>query len=246
MASAGIGAEVEGFHAVAAATSAGRVRELLVERRRLDDDRYSELVSAVSAAGGTVTEVDDVRIEATTAAPQGVLARCKPIPPTPLQAAIEATTPTALVVLDHIEDPRNVGAIARSAVAAGIGALVISQDRSAPLGATTFKAAAGALETLPVAVVRSVADAVRSLEKADVWTVGLDGSGTHSLFGLELLASPVALVVGAEGRGLSRLVRDRVSVVARLPMVGAVESLNASVAASLAMFEVARMRGLTA
>ncbi len=124
-----------------------------------------------------------------------------------------------------------------------MGGLVVAADRAAPLGATAFKAAAGALERLPVVVVTSVADAVRRLEDLGVWTVALDGHADRSLLGLDLLTEPVALVVGAEGAGLSRLVAERVSVLARLPLAGDVESLNASVAASLAMYELARVRG---
>ncbi len=243
MASAGIGTDVEGFHAVAAAAAAGRVHELLVESGRLRDERYGGVVAAVDASGGRVDRVDDVRDHAVTSAPQGLVARCRPIAPVTLEQAIAATSPTSILALDHVEDPRNVGAIARSALAAGIGALVVAADRAAPLGASAFKAAAGTLESLPVAVVKSIADAVRRLEKADVWTIGLDGTAERSLFELDLLAQPMALVIGAEGRGLSRLVGDRVSVRARLPMAGPVESLNASVAASLAVFEVARVRG---
>lgn len=243
MVHAGIGADVEGFHAVAAAAMAGRVRELHIEPRRFREERFRELAKRVEASGGRVVEVDDVRAGSATSAPQGVVARCRPIETARLDDAIAATTPSALVVLDRIGDDRNVGAVARSAVAAGVGALVVSSDRAAPLGASAFKAAAGALETLPVVEVASVADAVRRLELSGVWTVGLDGTGDRSLFGLELLAEPVALVIGAEGKGLSRLVAERVSVVARMPMVGEIESLNASVAASLAMYELARVRG---
>ena len=243
MAHAGIGADVEGFHAVAAAAENRRVRELLIETNRLRDGRYAKVAAMVESHGGRIIEVDDARESAVTTAPQGLVARCAPLATLGLDEAIDTATPAAIVALDHIEDPRNVGAIARSAVAAGMGALVVSTDRAAPLSASAFKAAAGTLEALPVAVVSSIAESVRRLEKAGVWTVGLDASGDRSLFGLDLLAEPVALVVGGEDIGLSRLVADRVSVVAALPMVGGVESLNASVAASLAVFEVARVRG---
>ncbi len=243
MAPAGIGADVEGLHAVGAAVAAGRVERLIVERTRVSDQRAAVFAEDVRGRGGIVELVDDVRPFAVTTAPQGVVARCRPIVPVGLDDAMAAVDPAALVILDHVEDPRNVGAIARSAVAAGIGALVVSLDRAAPLGASAFKAAAGALEVLPVAVIRSVADAVRLLEDRNVWTVGLDGSSDRSLLGLDLLEEPVALVIGAEGRGLSRLVGDRVSVKVRVPMLGGVQSLNASVAASLAMFELARARG---
>ncbi len=139
-------------------------------------------------------------------------------------------------------DPHNVGAIARSAAAAGATGLVVPVRRAAPLGATAFKAAAGALERLPVCLESSTADAVLRLRKLGVWNVGLSAAGDQSVFGLELLSEPVAIVVGAEGKGLSRLTAERLDVHARIPMVAGNESLNASVAAALAVYEIARMR----
>ncbi|MFQ5948021.1 MAG: TrmH family RNA methyltransferase, partial [Acidimicrobiia bacterium] len=127
-------------------------------------------------------------------------------------------------------------------LAAGVRALVVPTRRAAPLGATAFKAAAGALEQVRVAAVSSVAAAVGQLARLGVWTVGLAADGDRSLFGLPLLEEPVALVVGSEGRGLGRLVKARVSVRARIPLAGPVESLNASVAAALALYELARAR----
>src|SRR5690606_33608686 len=138
--------------------------------------------------------------------------------------------------------PHNVGAIARSAVAAGISALVLSDRRSAPLSGATFKAAAGALEHLRVAVVGSIAESVTRLSRLGLWTVGLEGGAAESLFSLEILAQPTALVVGGEGGGLSRLVADRVDLRVSIPIAGPVESLNASVAAALAAFELYRVR----
>lgn len=241
MARPGIGNSVEGVHAVTAALAAGRVERLTVERSRLES---LEAMLATARRLGVDTEiVADVRRDAATDAPQGVVARCRPIPFVSLEAVVAATAPTAVLVLDHLEDPRNVGALARSAVAAGIGGLVIPEHRAAPLEATAFKAAAGAFEHLAVAEVSSIANAVDALKRLQVWTVGLDAGGRQSLFGFALLAEPVAIVVGAEGSGLSRLVRERVDVVASIPIRGPVESLNASVAAALAVFEVARVRG---
>ena len=240
MAPVGIGDRVEGVHAVAAAVAAGRVRRLYVERSRIDV--LEDIVSAARDAGATVDVVHDVRPTATTSTPQGVVAECRPLKTLSLDDAIAATTPASLILLDHLEDPRNVGAVARSALAAGIGALVVSRHRSAPLSASAFKAAAGALEHLAVCEVSSIAAAVDDLKKREVWTVGLDAGGDRSLFGLDLLTEPVGVVIGAEGAGLSRLVRDRVDLVASIPLAPAVESLNASVAAALAVFEVMRQR----
>jgi len=243
MAHAGIGADLEGIHAVEAALDTGRVTDLVVEQRRIEKADIERLIAKAEASGASVSVVDDVRVLATTHAPQGVVARATPIPVARLEDAVASVDVPALLVLDHVEDPRNIGAAARSALATGMTALVVSHHRSAPIGATAFKAAVGALEHVPVVDVSSIADAIRRLGKMDVWTVGLDGGADRSLLGLELLAEPVAVCIGAEGAGLSRLVGERCDVVARIPMVGDAESFNASVAASLACYEVARVRG---
>lgn len=243
MASAGYGVSVEGLHAVSAALDAGRVERLLVDRRRMG--KLADLLGRAEAQGVAVEVVDDVRPVAETSAPQGVIARCRPLLPVGIDELVAEHSPAALVVVDHVEDPHNLGAIARSAVAAGIPRLVVSGRRSAPLGGAAFKAAAGALEHCRVAVVSSIAQVVARLERGSVWTVGLDAEAETPLFGLELLAEPVALIVGAES-GLHRLVRERCDVVAAIPVYGPVESLNASVAAALACYEVTRVRSMLA
>lgn len=243
MAHAGIGAELEGIHAVEAALGTGRVISLSVERRRAERPDVASLIETAEAQHVPVRVVEDVRPLAVTDSPQGVVAVARGIKPISIKAAVALSDTPALLVLDHVEDPRNIGAAARSAVAAGMTALVVSQRRSAPIGATAFKAAAGALEGLPIVVVSSIADALKRLDQLDVWKVGLDGGGEQSMFGLDLLGQPVALCIGAEGEGLSRLVSERCDVLVHIPMVGGTESLNASVAASLACYEVARVRG---
>ena len=218
MASAGIGASLEGFHAVRAALDAGRVTSLIVESSRLRRDEYARLLDDAVAAGLDVRRIDDVRDLASTGAPQGLLASARPLPLVSLDEAVGATDPAALLVLDHLEDPRNVGAIARSMLAAGVRALVIPERRSAPLGAAAFKAAAGAFEKLAVVQVKSTADAMRRLGKLGVWLVGLDVAGPRSLFGCDLLTEPVAIVVGAEGGGLSRLAGDLLDLRVSIPI----------------------------
>jgi 23S rRNA (guanosine2251-2'-O)-methyltransferase len=240
MARAGIGDRVEGTHAVAAAAEAGRIVELFVEKSRTRRPEVQAIVERVRAIGGSVQIVPSVRSMARTDAPQGVIADATPIEPVSVEDL--AGQGAAVLVLDHIEDPHNVGAAARSALAAGMTGLVVPERRGAPLGAVAFKAAAGALERLPIALISSVADGVDRLKRRNVWTVGLDADGDQSLFGLPLLSEPVAIVVGAEGEGLGRLVRERVDVVATIPMAGPMESLNASVAAALAAFEIQRVR----
>lgn len=243
MVHAGIGTELEGVHAVEAALTAGRVTKLTVEQRRIGKPDVARIVRSAKALNVPVSVIDDVRPLAVTTAPQGIVARARAIEPMSIKHAVALSENPALLVLDHVEDPRNIGAAARSAVAAGMTALVVSQRRSAPIGPTAFKAAAGALEILPIVVVSSIADALKRLDQLDVWKVGLDGSGEQSILGLDLLSRPVAVCVGAEGEGLSKLVAERCDVLAHIPMVGGTESLNASVAAALASYEVARVRG---
>jgi 23S rRNA (guanosine2251-2'-O)-methyltransferase len=243
MARAGIGTDLAGFHAVAAAVASGRVRVVYVERSRLRHDDVEALVSEAKGRGASVEVVDDVRPLTGTDQPQGIAAEAEPIEAITLEGAVASGEPPALVVLDHVEDPRNIGAIVRSMAAAGIGALVVPDRRSAPLGATAFKAAAGAFESMAVSVVTSIPDAISRLGKLGVWTVGLSGSGERSLIDLELLSEPCALVLGSEGQGISRLVEERVDIVARIPMQPGVESLNVSAAATLASYEMARARG---
>lgn len=236
MAPAGYGDRVEGVHAVTAALRAGRVDRLFVEARRLND--IQALIDESPAVD--VTVVEDTRDMAETSAPQGLVASCRPISPVDLDSL--ASEETALLVLDHIEDPQNVGALARSAAAAGITGLVMSSRRAAPLSAAAFKAAAGALERLPVAVVGSIPEALSRLKDRGVWIVGLDASGEQPLFGLDLLTEPVAVVIGSEGSGLAPLSAKRCDVKASIPMASGTESLNASVSAALAAFEIMRVR----
>jgi len=238
MAPAGFGNRVEGVHAVAAAVEAGRVNTLYVERRRRERADVAALVDRVGS--DRVRLIDDVRTLATTDSPQGVVADCRPISSVTLESL--SGQDTALLVLDHLEDPQNVGAVARSASAAGIMGLVMSSKRAAPLSAAAFKASAGALETLPVVMVGSIPEALNRLKEFGVWIVGLDASGEQSLFGLDLLTEPVAVVIGAEGTGLSQLAAKRCDVVVSIPMVKEAESLNASVSGALAAFEIMRVR----
>lgn len=239
MAPAGYGNSVEGLHAVTAAVEAGRVRRLHVERGRESRPDVSALIEQVG--GDRVRYVDDARSVATTEAPQGVVADCRPIVPVTLESL--AGDEAAVMVLDHVEDPHNLGAAARSARAAGLSGLVVSDRRSAPLSAAAFKAAAGALESLPVAVVGSIPEALSRLKGFGLWIVGLDSAGEQSLFGLDLLTEPVAIAVGAEGHGLAQLTSKRCDLLAHIPMAPGAESLNVSVSAALGAFEIVRVRG---
>jgi 23S rRNA (guanosine2251-2'-O)-methyltransferase len=208
-----------------------------------------EIVALARDAGTPVRWVQRGQLDsmALTDAPQGVVARADPIPEVALDLLVaparEGPTPPAfLVVLDGVTDPHNLGAVMRSAVASGATGLVIARHRAARVTPATLKAAAGAAEYLPVATVAGIPAALADLKAAGLWTVALDAEAPAPLWGLRVASEPVALVVGAEGRGLGRLVRQRCDLVVSVPLVGPIGSLNAAVAAALGCFEVARVR----
>ena len=170
---------------------------------------------------------------------QGVACRVtetKPVELDPFLEGLPKDKPALIVVLDHLEDPHNLGAIVRSAEASGASAVVYSRRRSALPGGTVVKTSAGAALRLPMIPVVNIVRTLEQLQTAGFWVVGLDGSARESLWG-DALPARLALVVGAEGEGLSRLVGETCDQRLRIPIQGVVGSLNASVAAALGMFE---------
>ena len=147
-----------------------------------------------------------------------------------------------LLVLDGITDPGNFGAVLRTAECAGVTGIVVRSHRSVRITPTVAKAAAGAIEHLPFAVAPGIPAALRTLSSHDVWTVGLDAAGPRPIHELDLAGEAVALVLGAEGRGLSRLAAERCDVLASIPLRGTLGSLNVAAAAAVACFEIARRR----
>jgi 23S rRNA (guanosine2251-2'-O)-methyltransferase len=183
---------------------------------------------------------------ARTDAPQGVLAFAAPLPEASLEELVrpagDSARPPFLIVLDGVTDPHNLGTLLRTAESAGATGAVIPRHRAAHITPTVAKAAAGAIEYLPIAVVPGVPAALASLSDAGVWTVGLDAEAPARLWDLDLATEPVAVVLGSEGKGLSRLAAARCDVVVAIPQVGKTESLNVAAAGALACFEVARRR----
>lgn len=149
--------------------------------------------------------------------------------------------PPFLILLDEISDPHNLGAILRTADAAGAHGVVIPRRRSAPLTPTVAKASAGAIEYVPVARVANMPQTIETLKKQGLWMIGADPEG-QELYWDARLKGPLGLVIGGEGKGLGRLVKERCDLLVRLPMSGRVNSLNASVAAALLAYEVVRQR----
>lgn len=155
-------------------------------------------------------------------------------------AAQEKGEPPFLVICDELEDPHNLGAVVRTAEAAGAHGVVIPKRRSAGLTAAVYKASAGAVEYLPVARVSNITETIREMKKRGVWVYGLDMDG--GTWCQTDLTGAVALVVGSEGKGISRLVREQCDGILSLPMHGSINSLNASVACGILLYEAARQR----
>jgi 23S rRNA (guanosine2251-2'-O)-methyltransferase len=233
---------------------AGRnaVRELLAGGRRpvrevffadgIDPAPVLDDIAALAAkAGVPIRTLPRARLDALaeTEAPQGVVARAAPLPEADLWAG---GPPPFLVALDGVTDPHNLGAIIRTAESAGATGLVLTRHRAAHVTPTVTKAAAGAIEYLPIAVVPGLPAALQELQSRGVWTVGLAGDAPQTVFDLPVADGPVCLVLGAEGTGLSRLVRQRCEIVVGIPRVGQTESLNVAAAAAVACFEIARRR----
>lgn len=242
------GDQVEGRHAVRELLLAGRrrVREIWVLADAEPSPVLDDILELARNERVTVREVARGRFfaEARCEAPQGVLAKADPLPETPLEELTRARggTPPFLLAVDGVTDPGNLGALLRSAECAGVTGVVLPRHRAVHVTPTVTKAAAGAVEHLPFAVVGGLPSALLELREAGVWVVGLDADGPTLLWDLPAADGPICLVLGAEGTGLSRLVRQRCDEVVRIPLQGALPSLNVSVAGALACFEVTRAR----
>jgi 23S rRNA (guanosine2251-2'-O)-methyltransferase len=201
-----------------------------------------EVAEEADASGVSVKKVPRARVEdlAPGGAHQGVVARVGPYPYSGLDEIL-ATPELLLVVLDGVTDPRNLGAVLRAADGAGASGVVIPKDRAVGVTAATVKASAGASEHVPVARETNLRRAIERIKEAGVWVYAAEvGGSTYA----ELdLGGPVALVLGSEGRGVRRLVREGCDGAVSVPMLGAVGSLNVSVAAAVLLYEARRQRG---
>jgi 23S rRNA (guanosine2251-2'-O)-methyltransferase len=241
---------IEGRRPVMEALRSGRPVDRILLASGVGRAAIADLLDLARQRGVQVETVPRtvVDAEASTGAHQGILAVVAPIEPVDLSELLAlplaGREPPFFLAMDGIEDPHNLGALARSAEAVGCHGVIVPRHRSAPLSAVAVKSSAGALEHLPVAEVPNLPRAVERLRDAGVWCIGLTGDADASLFDIELADEPVCVIVGGEGAGLHRLVREACDVLVRIPMAGRVESLNASVAGALALFEVRRRRSL--
>ena len=233
---------IYGINPVLEALRAGRVTELRVGDRA--DDRLKQLLALAAERGVRVKRVpaDVLERESRRGVHQGVLADVEKSDDYSVDQIVGSASGAPLVVvLDGIEDPHNLGAILRTADAAGVDGVVIQSRRSAARDGVAAKASAGALAHVKIAEVVNIARAVEELKEAGVWTVGLAGEGPEPYNAVDFTL-PTAVVLGAEGAGLRRLVRERCDRLASIPMRGHVSSLNVSVAAGIVLFEALRQR----
>ncbi|HEX8989382.1 MAG TPA: 23S rRNA (guanosine(2251)-2'-O)-methyltransferase RlmB [Rhodocyclaceae bacterium] len=237
---------IHGFHAVLSKLrhAADDVKEIYLAAGR-QDGRVRDLLRAAETAGVRVMPVDAARLDGMAPGQrhQGVVAK--------VAAAQRHVTlddvldtldgPALLLVLDGVTDPHNLGACLRVADAAGAHAVIAPKDRACGLNATAIKVASGAADTVPYVTVTNLARSLREMQERSIWVIGAAGETERELYDIDQ-KGPVAWVLGAEGTGLRRLTRDTCDELARIPMLGTVESLNVSVAAGICLFEARRQR----
>jgi len=236
-----------GFHAVTVRlkTAPQSVTEIHVDATRRDA-RMRQFVERAREADVKIVDSDDERLSRLvgTHRHQGVVAHVKPLAPKHSLDDVldEVEGPPLLLVLDGVTDPHNLGACLRVADGAGVHAVVAPKDHAVGLNATVAKVASGAAETVPYLMVTNLARTLNELKERDIRIVGTSDDAPRSLYEADL-SGPVALVLGAEGPGMRQLTRKTCDELVRLPMKGAVESLNVSVASGICLYEALRQRG---
>lgn len=236
-----------GRNAVIEAIRSGRgINKLLIA----DGDKegsVKEVISLAKEQGIVIQFVERSKIEGIAGGlrHQGVLAYVAPVAYSDLETILQAAETKGeapfLLLLDELEDPHNLGALLRTADATGVHGVLIPKRRSVPLTATVAKTSAGAVEYVPVARIGNIAQMLRKLKDKGFWVAGADMDGSQNYYEADL-TGPLVLVVGSEGHGMSRLTKEQCDFIVKMPMVGKINSLNASVAGSILMYESMRQR----
>jgi 23S rRNA (guanosine2251-2'-O)-methyltransferase len=235
-----------GFHAVGVRlrTAPKSIIEIYVETSRRDA-RMRQFLQKVQEAGLKTIEADGLRLSrlAGSAGHQGVVAKVEPLPVNnSLDDLLDTlSVPPLLLVLDGVTDPHNLGACLRVADGAGAHAVIAPKDHAVGINATVAKVASGAAETVPYFMVTNLARTLGELKERSIWCMGLSDEATQTLYQSDL-KTPTALVLGAEGTGLRQLTRKTCDGLVSIPMLGAVESLNVSVASGICLYEAVRQR----
>lgn len=236
-----------GRNAVTEALKSGRGINKLWIASGDREGSVAEIAALAKERGIVVQYVERAKIEALAGGHrhQGVLAYVAPVPYAELEDILKAAEAKGeapfLVLLDELEDPHNLGALLRTADATGVHGILIPKRRSVSLNATVAKTSAGAVEYVPVARIGNIAQTLKKLKEKGFWVAGADMDGEKAYYEADL-TGPLVLVVGSEGKGMSRLTKEACDFIVRMPMVGRINSLNASVAGSILMYESMRQR----
>ncbi|MFC5076364.1 23S rRNA (guanosine-2'-O-)-methyltransferase RlmB [Vibrio thalassae] len=240
---------IYGIHAVKAVLERDPVRfiEAYVLKGR-QDERLMPVLNQLNQIGVSIQQMNRKTLDdkAHGANHQGIIAKVKPakqLNENDLDGILSQHTQPLLLILDGVTDPHNLGACLRNADAAGVAAVIVPKDRSAPLTATVSKVACGAAETVPLVRVTNLARTMRVLQEQGIWIAGTAGEATHDIYQAKL-DGPLAIVMGAEGDGMRRLTRETCDDLIKIPMAGSVSSLNVSVASGICLFEAVRQRAL--
>lgn len=235
---------VSGRNAVLEALRADVPSTELIVARSIDiDDRIEESLKIALKKSLPIREVHRADVEKISMNSQGIALAIKPYQYSSLQEILQrAKHPGLLVALDGVTDPRNLGAIIRSAAAFGVAGVIIPERRSAAITAAAWKTSAGAAARMPVAQVTNLNRAIEEVQEQGYFVVGLDGEASELISDMKVATEPVLIIVGSEGKGLSRLTSEKCDLVVKIPMRSTTESLNASVATSIALYAVDEAR----
>lgn len=239
---------IGGKHSVIEALKSGRTINKIWVAENAQKHLTQPIIIEAKKLGVVIQQVDKRKLDqlAPGVQHQGVVAQVAPYAYAEvediLQAAENKGEPPFILLLDEIEDPHNLGSILRTADCTGVHGVIVPKRRSAQVTATVSKTSAGAAEYVPVARVTNLAQTIDSLKEKGIWVVGTDVSAAAGIYETNVFDGPVAIVIGNEGKGMGRLIREKCDVLIKLPMNGRINSLNASVAAGVVMYEVLRRR----
>lgn len=240
--------QITGKNPVLEALRAGRTINKILLAKGTEAKTNQEIINLATVKGIPIQWVERKLIEqkSETKAHQGVLAFASPISYVEIEDILETAKSKQqepfILLLDRLEDPHNLGAILRTAEAAGVHGVIIPKRRGVSVNTTVTKTSAGAVEYVPIARVTNLVQAMDKLKEAGCWIVGTDQDAQEDYYQADL-KGPLVVVIGNEGKGISRLVKENCDFTIKIPMVGRLNSLNASVAASIIMYEVYRQRG---